>query len=243
MSKKSHIAAANIPALIEIPMGKLKYSIANEPKPQLKHGRFIGSKDTIPRKMKSVKFNAPEEHTNVKGLNYEVITPTEASIEQLSHEIVPIHNNEEISINYIHNGKIWDRNTTLIDDAFSFQVAMDIISNDEDQEPQNMNECRRQNDWLKWKEAIQTELKSLAKQEVFGPVVQTPKVIKLVGYRWIFVQKQNEQNEIMQYKARLVAQGFSQRYGLDCEETYSPVMGATTFCYLIYFVVSKGFDM
>ena len=70
-----------------------------------------------------------------------------------------VHNNEEISINYTHKGKIWDRNTALIDDAFPFQVAMDIISNDENQEPQNINECRRRNDWLKWKETIQTELK------------------------------------------------------------------------------------
>ena len=69
---------------------------------------------------------------------------------------------------------------------------MDIISNDEDQEPQNMNKCRRRNDWLKWKEVIQTELKSLAKREVFGLVVQTPKDIKLVRYQWIFVQKRNE---------------------------------------------------
>ena len=86
-------------------------------------------------------------------------------------EGLQVQNNEEISINYIHKGKIWDRNTTLIDDAFSFQVAMNIISNDEDQKPQNLNECRRRNDWLKWKEAIQTELKSLAKREVFGLVV------------------------------------------------------------------------
>ena len=61
-------------------MGKLKYSVTNEPKPQLKHKRPIGSKDTILRKRKSVKFNAPEEyalekHTNVKGLNDELITP------------------------------------------------------------------------------------------------------------------------------------------------------------------------
>ena len=89
-------------------MGKLKYSVANELKPQLKRGRPIGLKDTIPRKRKSVKFNAPKEHTNVKGLNDELITPVEASIKQLSHEIVSIHNNEEISINYIHKGKIWD---------------------------------------------------------------------------------------------------------------------------------------
>ena len=127
---KSHISTANILVQIEIPMGKLKYSVANEPKRQLKHERPIGSKDTIPRKRKSVKFNAPEEHTNVKGLNDELITPSEASIKQLSNKIVPVHNNEEISINYIHKGKIWDQNTTLIDDAFPFQVAMDIISND-----------------------------------------------------------------------------------------------------------------
>ena len=82
-----------------------------------------------------------------------------------------------------------DRNTTLIDDAFSFQVTVDIISNDEDQEPQNMNECRRRNNWLKWKEEIQIELKSLTKREVFGPEVQTPKDIKPVGYRWIFICK------------------------------------------------------
>ena len=68
-----------------------------------------------------------------------------------------------------------------------------------------MNECRRQNDWLKWKDAIQTELKSLAKREVFGPIVQTPKDIKPIGYRWIFVRKRNEQNEIVRYKARLMA--------------------------------------
>ena len=68
--------------------------------------------------MKSVKFNALEEHTNVKGLNDGLITTAKASIEQLSHEIVPVHNNEEISINYIHKGKIWDQNIILIDDVF-----------------------------------------------------------------------------------------------------------------------------
>ena len=40
-----------------------------------------------------------------------------------------------------------------------------------------------------------------------------------------------------------MAQGFSQRHGIDYEETYSPVMDVTTFCYLIYLAVSKGLDM
>ena len=60
----------------------------------------------------------------------------------------------------------------------------------------------------KWKEAIQAELNSLTKREVFGPVVQTPKDVKPIGYKWVFVRKRNENNEIIRYKACLVTQGF-----------------------------------
>ena len=62
-------------------------------------------------------------------------------------------------------------------------MASNIIRNDEDHKPQNMKECRHRNDWPKWKEAIQAKLNSLTKQEVFGPVVQTPENVKPVGYK------------------------------------------------------------
>ena len=56
-----------------------------------------------------------------------------------------------------------------------------------------------------WKEAIQAELNSLVKREVFGPVVQTPEDIMPIEYKWVFVRKRNEKNEIMRYKVRLMA--------------------------------------
>ena len=40
-----------------------------------------------------------------------------------------------------------------------------------------------------------------------------------------------------------MAQGFSQRHVIDYEETYFPIMDATTFRYLIYLVVFEGLDM
>ena len=73
--------------------------------------------------------------------------------------------------------------------------------------------------------------------------VPTPENVKPVRYRWVFVRKRNENNEIVQYKARLVAQGFSQRPDIDYEETYSPVMDAITFRYLIHLAVSEGLEM
>ena len=42
---------------------------------------------------------------------------------------------------------------------------------------------------------------------------------------------------------RLVAQGFSQKPGIDYEETFSPVMDAITYNFLISLVVPEGLDM
>ena len=56
---------------------------------------------------------------------------------------------------------------------------------------------------------MHTKLNLLMKQEIFLPVVQTPKGEMPIGYKWVFVRKHNENNEIIRHKARLVAQGFS----------------------------------
>ncbi|KAJ9539547.1 hypothetical protein OSB04_032280 [Centaurea solstitialis] len=134
------------------------------------------------------------------------------------------------------------RNKTVIDDVFIFAVATDIMSND-DMEPRTIVECQRRTDWPQWKQAIQDELDSLTKIRVFGPVAPTPPNVKPIGNKWVFVRKRNENNEIVRYKARLVVQGFSQRPGIDYEETYSSVMDVITFRYLISLVVSEKLNM
>ena len=117
------------------------------------------------------------------------------------------------------------------------------MEEDEDHEPRSVDECQRRNDWSKWKDAIQSELDSLAKRNFFGSVVQTPEGVKPVGYKWVFVRKRNEKNEIVRYKAWLVDQWFSQRPGFDYDETYSPVMDGIIFRYLVSLEVHEKFDM
>lgn len=46
---------------------------------------------------------------------------------------------------------------------------------------------------------------------IFKPVIQTFENIKSIGYKQVFVQKCNENNEIMRYKVQFVTQGFSQK--------------------------------
>ena len=60
------------------------------------------------------------------------------------------------------------------------------------------------------------------------------------GFLW---RKKNENDEIIIYKAQLVAQGFSQRPGIDYEKTYFPIMDAITLWYLISLTVSEGLDI
>jgi hypothetical protein len=92
-----------------------------------------------------------------------------------------------------------------------------------------MAECKKCSDLNKWKEAIEVELSSLRKRKLFTNVIPTPPRIFPVGFKWLFIQKQNENNEVLSYKARLVEHGFTQRSDIEFNETYSPVMNEITF--------------
>ena len=83
--------------------------------------------------------------------------PEEAHIEQEVLEEAQVPENCEVSISYVHTGEKWDQNNIVINNIFAFQVAFDIIRNNEDTEPQNVEECPntyRCKAWPKWKEAI-----------------------------------------------------------------------------------------
>ena len=86
-------------------------------------------------------------------------------------------------------------------------------------------------------------MRSLAKRGVFTAAIPTPPNVFPVGAKWVFVRKRNENNEVVRYKARLVAQGFTQRPGIDYDETYSPVMSGTTFRYLISLAVKMNLSI
>jgi hypothetical protein len=54
-------------------------------------------------------------------------------------------------------------------------------------------------------------------------LVPRPKNVNIVGNRWIFKIKRNSDGGIDRYKARLVAQGFTQTHNVDYGEVFSPV--------------------
>ena len=93
----------------------------------------------------------------------------------------------------------------------------------EQQDPSSVAEAKSSSDKAKWAKAMEKEMESLRSNDVWE-LVEPPRNRKVIGSKWVFKKKVNADGAVEHYKARLVAQGCAQRFGLDYEETFSPVV-------------------
>ncbi len=80
----------------------------------------------------------------------------------------------------------------------------------------------------KWKQAMNEEMQSISENKTWT-LTELPKNKKAIGCKWVYKLKFDDQGNVCRYKARLVAQGFSQKYGEDYDEVFAPVARTTTF--------------
>jgi len=78
-----------------------------------------------------------------------------------------------------------------------------------------------------WLEAEQKEIESITKKKVLQPA-QLPRGKKLLKTKWVYKVKYGADGELKSYKVRLVACGYAQIFGVDFDETYSPVIRLTS---------------
>ena len=93
----------------------------------------------------------------------------------------------------------------------------------EQRDPANRIEAINSEHSAEWVKAMATEMKSLEENQVWT-LAALPKGRKAVGCKWVFKTKTGMRGEVVRYKARLVARGFSQIQGADYNETFSPVV-------------------
>ena len=94
-------------------------------------------------------------------------------------------------------------------------------------------------DYKQWEKAMQSEMDALKEQRAWTLCLR-PKNKNVIQNRWIFKTKYRPDGSIEKHKARLVAKGFTQQYGRDYGETFSPVVRFDTVRLLLSIIQAKN---
>lgn len=105
--------------------------------------------------------------------------------------------------------------------------VLNVMLNNNIEVPVTVQQAQSSPQAEQWKTAMQEEYDALISNGTWE-MVELPTGLKPIGCKWVFALKTNPAGEVERYKARLVAKGCSQRYGIDYEETYSPVVRYAT---------------
>jgi hypothetical protein len=110
--------------------------------------------------------------------------------------------------------------------AFNDIIMAAIL--DAEVNPKSLAEAQSSPDWSHWKKAMDRELGTLEKVGTWVDMPQPPDK-NIIGSKWVYCVKHNADRSVDKYKARLVARGFTQIYGVDYFTTFSPVAKLSSF--------------
>jgi len=103
--------------------------------------------------------------------------------------------------------------------------------------PRTYEEAVSSPDSVEWQNAMEEEMLALKENQTFE-LVSVPKGQNVVGGKWVFAVK-SEPGKPERYKARYVARGFSQKPGVDYQETFSPTARLTSVRMLMQLAASE----
>ncbi|KAK3880550.1 hypothetical protein Pcinc_014947 [Petrolisthes cinctipes] len=92
-----------------------------------------------------------------------------------------------------------------------------------------------------WQKAMQEEIDALTESDTFE-LIELPEGRSLVGSKWVYSVKDDPHNG-ERHKARFVARGFSQIYGVDYHETFSPTARLTSLRMLLQLAVQENLQI
>ncbi|GJX12628.1 retrovirus-related pol polyprotein from transposon TNT 1-94 [Tanacetum coccineum] len=106
-------------------------------------------------------------------------------------------------------------------------------------EPKNVNEALGDESWIV---AMQEELNQFIANDVWELVPQ-PKNMTIIGTKWVFRNKLDENGVVSRNKARIVAQDYNQQEGIDYDETYAPVARLESIKILLAYACALDFKL
>ena len=116
------------------------------------------------------------------------------------------------------------------------------MSSEKPCEPATIEEATNCSEKTEWMQAMENEMTSLKQNNVWE-LVELPNGRKTVGSKWVYKVKTGVDGSVERYKARLVAQGYTQKLGTDYDETFCPVVRMESLRALIALSVQFGLQL
>nr|CAN73802.1 hypothetical protein VITISV_001401 [Vitis vinifera] len=183
------------------------------------------------KRSRGFKFYDPSTRSFFETDNAKFIEDVELSGREPLRKVV--FEEESISIPIITTG----HGHIMFDDTIQNEFNMGL-----EDDPISISQVKQSSDFEKWIETMKDEMKSMKDNGVWD-LVELPKGVKLIIYKWIFKTKRDSKGNIVRYKARLVAKGFTQKEDIDYKETFSPVSLKDSFRIIMALVAHYDLEL
>ncbi|RVW89100.1 Retrovirus-related Pol polyprotein from transposon TNT 1-94 [Vitis vinifera] len=196
----------------------------------------------------------PAQHTNVPSpVTIQSPMPIQPIAPQLANENLQVYIRRRKRQELEHGsqstcGQYIDSNSSLPEENIGEDRAGEVLipSIDDSTLPialrKGVRRCSQHNTRgikiSEWKKAVQDEIDALEKNGTWT-ITDLPVGKRPVGCKWIFTIKYKADGSVERFKARLVARGFTQSYGIDYQETFAPVAKLNTIRILLSLAVNQ----
>ena len=196
-------------------------SVIDEPAPE-ETIKFKATEDVIPTEESAEEFipereerraNAPEENAEENGAeeNADQIPRRQPTHPRVAKEVQV----EKIIDDIEAPGPLTRSKASHLSNFCGHYAFVSIT------EPTKVDEAFLEPEWI---QAMQEELHQFELNNVWELVKRPdPRKHNIIGTKWIYRNKQDENGLVVRNKARLVAQGYTQVEGIDFDETFAPV--------------------
>ena len=185
--------------------------------------------------------NVPEgEQAQIEPVEQDPIQVEPEPEEPVQEELVPLQaqNNEPQPVELRRSDRVRRKPARYVLLGESYQV----IAIDSEDDPINYKEALEDVDVQEWQKAMDREMESMYSNSVWS-LVEAPKGVKPIGCKWIYKRKRGSDGKVETFKARLVAKGYTQKEGIDYEETFSPVAMLKSIRILLAVAASLDYEI
>ncbi|GJS44384.1 retrotransposon protein, putative, ty1-copia subclass [Tanacetum coccineum] len=127
-------------------------------------------------------------------------------------------------------------------DRYGFYVDVEEYELGDLNEPPNYKATLSDPEFDIWLEAMNTEMQSIKDNQVWV-LVDLPLNGQTFGSKWLFKKNTNMDGNVPIFKARLIAKGYTQTYGVDYEETFSPAANIRAIRILLAIVAFYDYEI